>query len=143
MISSEHKTYSTTTSVLIYAGCVSVPTDFKSHTEELSILRRKTNSVVNKIHVHAISICLVDIRLGVLQVHLHDTYTAKYPVSCLHSAGHVDSDEKFLYIVTRSKNKGNANTIKVNENRGEFWLFIYIRIHIFTQIFSIAPFLSF
>ncbi|CAH8555061.1 unnamed protein product [Schistosoma haematobium] len=134
MISSEHKTYSRTTSVLIYAGCVSVPAGFKSHTEELSILRRKTNSVVNKIHVHAISICLVDIRLGVLQVHLHDTYTAKYPVSCLHSAGHVDSDEKFLYIVTRSKNKGNANTIKVNENRGKNASVKLMNCHVFRTL---------
>uniref|UniRef100_A0A5K4EL91 Putative regulator of G protein signaling n=2 Tax=Schistosoma mansoni TaxID=6183 RepID=A0A5K4EL91_SCHMA len=134
MTSSKHKAYSRTTSVFVYAGCVLVPTDFKSCTEELSILRRKTNSVINKIHVRAISICLVDICLGVLQVLLHDTYTAKYPASCLYSAGHVDFDEKFLYIVTRNKTKGNTNTMKVSGNLGENASVQSMNCHVFRTL---------
>ncbi|CAH8560678.1 unnamed protein product [Schistosoma rodhaini] len=134
MTSSKHKAYSRTTSVFVYAGCVLVPTDFKSCTEELSILRRKTNSVINKIHVRAISICIVDICFGVLQVLLHDTYTAKYPASCLYSAGHVDFDEKFLYIVTRNKTKCNTNTKKVSGNLGENASVQSMNCHVFRTL---------
>ncbi|CAH8495979.1 unnamed protein product [Schistosoma turkestanicum] len=111
MIGCKQKTFYRSTSMFVYVGCVPVPTDFKSCIKDLSVLRRKTNSMVNKIQVNSISICLVSVS-DVLQVRLHDTYIAKYPASCLYAAGLVDFDEKFFYVVTRSRTKGRTASVK-------------------------------
>ncbi|KAK4471664.1 hypothetical protein MN116_005071 [Schistosoma mekongi] len=120
MITSEQKamqTYSKAASVLVYAGCVSVSANFKSCTRDLSVLREKVNSVVNKIPVDSGSICLIDIFSDVLQVRLYNTCTAKYPLSCLYAAGLVNSDEKFFYLVTRKSAKSNVeSTMRITEN---------------------------
>ncbi|TNN18766.1 Regulator of G-protein signaling 8 [Schistosoma japonicum] len=120
MITSKQKamqTYGTPASVLVYAGCVSVATNFKSYTKNLSILRKKVNSVVNKIPVNSSSICLIDIFSDVLQVRLYNNYTAKYPLSCLYAAGLVDSDEKFFYVLTRKNIRNNIeSTMRITEN---------------------------
>ncbi|CAH8849159.1 unnamed protein product [Trichobilharzia szidati] len=97
--------------VFIYAGCVKVPMDFRLCAKDLSILRKKANSVVNKINASARSLCLVRVSRSVLRVRLYEGYVAEYPASCLYVAGLVDFDEKFVYIVTRSILKHNSDPI--------------------------------
>ncbi|CAH8520704.1 unnamed protein product [Heterobilharzia americana] len=105
-------TFGPNSSVFIYAGCVSVPVNLKLCAKDLSVVRRKANSVVNKIDASANSICLVCISCDVLCVRLYNGCTAEYPASCLFAAGLVDFDEKFFHIVTRITSKQNETAVK-------------------------------